>query len=133
MNFWVKFAIVAGGGAAGAVSRFAINELFSWLKLAKPSVESGLPLATLSANLVGCFLIGILFGSGLAEKHPSLKYGFGVGFLGALTTFSTFSAESIEQIQSGQSLMAIAYMVISLAAGLLLVFLGMLLGKRWLG
>ena len=133
MTLVAQFASVAIGGALGAMSRFGIAELLRRWNFAGSSVESGLPLATLVANLIGCLLIGLLLGSELGEKHAILKFGFGIGFLGALTTFSTFSAESVQQMQSGQSWMALAYMLISLTAGVLLVYLGMLLGKRWFG
>ena len=131
MTTITQFMAVATGGALGAMSRFGIYELLRRWKLAGDSVESGIPLATLLANLIGCFLIGLLLGSGVGEKSPALKYGFGVGFLGSLTTFSTFSAESVEQMQSGQSYLALAYVLISLMAGVLLVYAGMMVGKRW--
>lgn len=133
MTTWSQFAVVALGGALGAMCRFGIFDMLRRWKLAGEGVESGIPLATLLANMMGCFLIGMMLGSEVAEKHAIIKFGFGVGFLGALTTFSTFSAESVQQIQSGNSFQAIAYTLISLTGGVLLVYFGMMAGKRWIG
>lgn len=127
-TFW-QILLVGCGGALGALTRFGINESVTWWR-GEAALNSGLPIATLSANLIGCFLIGLLLGSDVGENYPSARYGLGVGFLGSLTTFSTFSAESIEQIQSGQSLPAMIYIGTSIVLGLLLVFAGMSIAKR---
>lgn len=139
-TFW-QYAFVACGGAIGAMTRFVIAESFMLFGSrgadgeavdgeVATAISSGIPIATLAANLIGCFLIGVLLGSGLGEKYPAAKYGLGIGFLGALTTFSTFSAESIQQIQSGQSLLAIVYVLVSVTLGFLLVVAGMAFGKK---
>ena len=116
------------------MSRFGIAELMVRLHASSiPNLGRGFPVATLLANLLGCFLIGVLLGSGRADSSDSLRYGFGVGYLGALTTFSTFGAETITEIHNGHWVAAISYLALSLLGGMLLVVLGIVLGRRWFG
>ena len=124
MNTWIGCFWVAVGGSFGALARFGIANLVRrWSLTTFPL--AGFPLGTLGANLLGCFLIGLLFGSSIAEKAPAIKLGAGVVFLGSLTTFSTFSAEVVTQLNEGQWLTALGYTLVSVFAGLLLVFAGM--------
>ena len=117
--------LVGVGGFVGAICRFGIAQLsrFAWV--------TSFPIGTLIANLLGCFLIGILIGSGRAETNHSLKLSFGVGFLGALTTFSTFSAETINQAQSGGVWPAALNVAANLIIGLIAVVIGITVGQRF--
>lgn len=118
MSTWVGCCWIAVGGGLGALSRFGIANLVRrW-------VHPDFPLGTLVANLIGCFFIGLLLGSGVGEKMPAAKFGVGVGFLGSLTTFSTFSAEIVGQLNDGEWLTAFGYVLVSVLAGLLLTFAG---------
>lgn len=130
MNAFWQFAIVAAGGAFGAMSRYGFVRLVQRFEPEEGQLAFGIPLATLLANLVGCFLIGILLGTDFGDKHEAVKLGVGVGFLGALTTFSTFSAETIEQLQNGQSWTAMIYVSLSLMLGFGLVVAGMAVAKK---
>ena len=116
---------IAIGGALGAVSRYGISE---WMRI---GFGKSFPLGTLLANLLGCFLMGIWIGSGLAESHPRVRLGLAVGFLGSLTTFSTFSAESVQQIERGEYAAFTVNATLSLIAGLLLFFAGAWLTNRF--
>lgn len=117
---------VALGGALGALTRYGIS-----LGFAQP--ERGLfPWGTLVANLSGCFLVGLLVGSGLLEKNSSARLGLGTGYLGALTTLSAFGVETIKQLEGHEWSLALANVVANLALGLIAVFLGMVLGRRFL-
>lgn len=112
-------AIFIGGGF-GAVLRYIISYL--------SKVLFQMPiLGTLSVNLIGCFLIGLVFGLTLDKIQtisPSFRLLITVGFLGGLTTFSTFSLESFELIKSGKITIALLYITSSCILGLLLVSLG---------
>lgn len=121
-----QILLVATGGAFGALVRFAISSGLSRFE------NHPFPWGTLVANVVGCFLIGLLIGSGLADRHHAARLGFGVGFLGALTTFSTFGAETVGHVQSDQWGWAITNVSANLVLGMLGVFAGMALGKRYL-
>jgi CrcB protein len=96
------YAFVALGGACGASLRFYISQLvLNWL-------GKGFPFATLMVNIVGSFIMGLLY---QLIEHEVLDINIhrtliGVGFLGAFTTFSTFSLDSLLLIQQGDLLKA---------------------------
>lgn len=123
MNF-SDCLLVGAGGFAGAICRFGIAHSSRFLG------ATSFPLGTLIANVAGCFLIGILIGSGKADTHQNLRLSFGVGFLGALTTFSTFGAETIQHAQSGAPWIAGLNVAVNLIGGLLAVVAGIALGQR---
>ena len=101
MNYWWSVAI---GGALGAVARYFISTIF-------PFVPGKVPIATLSVNIVGSFLmaVGFVVFAERAMASEVLRYGLMTGFFGALTTFSTFSIEVLQMIQSGNLKLAFAY------------------------
>lgn len=121
MESWGSLFWVAVGGGAGAVSRF-------WIAmLSKHWIAPDFPMGTLGANLIGCFLMGALLGSGVGDKYPVAKLALGFGFLGSLTTFSTFSAETMTQLNQHQYLVAAGYAMVSVVGGVLLTLAGMAL------
>lgn len=112
-------AVFVGGGL-GAVLRFLVS------CLAKALFQMSI-LGTLTVNLLGCFIMGYVFGLTLDKLQtvsPFLKLFITVGFLGGLTTFSTFSLEGFELIKSGKYGIALMYVIGSCILGLLLVFAG---------
>jgi len=92
MNFtWPSILAVGSGGFIGAVLRFYVA-----LTISK-AYPSNIPLATLSVNIVGSFLIGILAAIFITYTPSNeLRAFLVVGFLGALTTYSTFAIETFE-------------------------------------
>ena len=123
MMSWLSVGI---GGAVGAMCRYGIALLISTNTLR-------FPLATLVANGVGALLIGVLYVM-IFEKtmiNESLRPVLMVGFLGGLTTFSTFSLESMQLIQGGKVILALSYILSSIAVCLLAVWIGMI-GARLL-
>ena len=109
---------VALGGAVGSVLRYAVSFLFH--------SSSNFPWATLFVNLIGSFVIGLIFGYIL--KHPSISPNFSlfliVGLCGGFTTFSAFSKESLQLLQIGNYWSLILYVAASIILGILLVALG---------
>lgn len=118
-------AAVAFGGAVGSVLRF----------LASYFVAANWPrhffMATLSVNLIGCFLIGLFSGLFLTRTDIplELRTGITVGLLGGLTTFSSFSLETLRLIEGGQTAMAMGYFIASLAGGLFAALAGLGLAR----
>ncbi len=106
------------------MTRYAINE--AALRWTPPAF----PFGTLIANLAGCFLIGLLLGSGHAQKSDPIRLGLGVGFLGALTTFSTFGAETMGRFSEGHWTVAITNIFANLILGFACVAIGIVLAKR---
>lgn len=113
------------GGAAGAVSRFWLaNGVYAWL-------GRGFPWGTLVVNVLGSFVMGLLYVL-LLERGPlsgEWRALLLVGFLGAFTTFSSFSIETLVLIEQGYLGRAFANIWVSLLACLLSCWLGLLLGR----
>ncbi|GAB2653400.1 fluoride efflux transporter CrcB [Vibrio panuliri] len=88
---------IALGGAFGACSRYLVSELCVTL------LGRGFPYGTLTVNVVGSFIMGLLiaaFESEIMSIEPWRQI-IGLGFLGALTTFSTFSMDNVLLMQQG--------------------------------
>lgn len=122
----MKLIFVATGGALGAVSRYAVA---LW---ATSRLPPSFPWGTLMVNLLGCLLIGLLavaVGALPLSQQEHLKPLVLTGFLGALTTFSTFCFESWRDIEAGRLLVPAVNIVGSCLVGLLLVALGLRLGR----
>ncbi|MBI1373172.1 MAG: fluoride efflux transporter CrcB [Phycisphaera sp.] len=115
-------AAIALGGAIGALCRFGLARLVA---MASPSF----PYGTLAANIIGCFLIGLLTVWFEQRSLPYLRSGILIGFLGALTTFSTFSYESLMLMERGQTLAAFLNVVGTVIVCLAAAFGGLALGK----
>jgi len=83
-------------------------------------------LGTLSANLLGCFAIGILatIATRTSVFSPLVQTCLITGLLGSLTTFSTFAFESLSLLQTGRFGAAVLNMSANLLAGLVLAWLG---------
>lgn len=115
------FVAVGLGAAFGAWLRW-------WLGLRLNPLFPTLPLGTLTANLVGGYLIGMAIA--FFDRHTALPAEvrlFAVtGFMGALTTFSTFSAEIVSLIRQQEYLWALVSSSIHLFGSLLLTGLGIL-------
>lgn len=108
------------GGALGALARYGISLLCSSIRILS------LPLGTISVNIAGCFILGLLTGLGTRCNSipPQLLLMLTTGFCGAFTTFSTFSAETVKAFESGHAFHAIIYIAVSIAAGIAVFILG---------
>ena len=117
----IKSLLAVGiGSFVGGVVRYAIS-LFM-----KGVCTQGFPWATLIVNLLGCFLIGVIFA--LFGKY-SLTNGvwcvmLTTGFCGGFTTFSAFANEGLQMLQNGNLMAFVCYLSASLCLGLLFVAFG---------
>lgn len=100
---------VALGGALGSVCRFSIG------RLAIVSGAAPWPLASFSVNILGGFLIGVVYSLAIERGLLSdgLRYFIMVGFLGGFTTFSAYSLELVAMLEDGRMGMAALYAVLS--------------------
>ena len=117
---WIAVAI---GGALGAMARYGVSTLVF------DASSQRFPYATLSVNVLGSFLIGILFVL-IVEKGllpPEMRSILMVGFLGAFTTFSTFSLDALGLWQNGHLFMALIY-----ALGTVVLCLAAVAASVWL-
>lgn len=122
---WSVLLSVALGSALGGSIRYLVGLLmqssFSSTKHFHP---------TLFVNMLGCFLIGILFSQAQKDGWGDKTTGFLlIGLLGGFTTFSSFGLDTIRLIQNGETLQALLYVFYSVIGGLVGVYLGIMLTK----
>ena len=113
----INCLIVELGGALGAVMRYLIG-------LIPFNPDTGFPVKAFIINVVGAFVIGIV--AALAAKNamnPKLVLFLKVGICGGFTTFSSFALETDQLLMKGQSFTAVIYVLLSIFAGVLAVFL----------
>lgn len=107
------------GGGLGSICRFGLGHLTAGYRWQ-------FPWATLAANVLACFLLGIFVALNmkgrLSGQMPVLLMA---GFCGGFSTFSTFSNETVQMMLSGQVLRAGAYIVVSLLVCLVAVYMGL--------
>ncbi|MBL0330255.1 MAG: fluoride efflux transporter CrcB [Bacteroidetes bacterium] len=106
------------GGGLGSVARFGISEIV------KNNFKSSFPIATLCSNILSCLVLALMVGvfSGKADASPALKTLIVIGFCGGFSTFSTFSFETVELMRSGNMMIAIANILISVTVCVALVY-----------
>jgi len=109
---WRELAAVFAGGAAGALARVGLLELF-------PSAEAGWPWAVLAINVSGALLLGYLV-TRLQERparYPYWRQLMGTGFCGAYTTFSTMQLELLHMVDAHNYGLAAGYLGVSVVCG----------------
>lgn len=123
----MMWLFIALGGAAGAVARYALMNVVDAGRLNVSGGWQLLPLGTLTVNVLGSLLIGVLYVL-IIEKMtlaPEFRSLLVVGLLGAFTTFSTFSLDTVLLLEQGYWLQAISYTLLSVVLCVLAAWLGM--------
>jgi len=117
------FMMVGMGGFLGSSLRYLIQ------KYTLIAVQTTFPYVTLAINLIGCFLIGLVFGlcntkQGLISTE--MQFFLVSGFCGGFTTFSAFSHESLLLLKDGNYNFFFLYIILSVFIGIGSTFFGYL-------
>jgi len=118
---WGSLLLVALGGAAGSVARYLTV-------VAAARLVPGFPVGVMAANVLGSFLVGILFVV-LTGPRAALSPLLIMGFLGGFTTFSTFSLDAFRLWEGGAPGLAAVYVLGSVALSLAGVAAGIWLAR----
>ena len=117
---WVPLIML--GGALGTAARAGLETRF-------PPMPAALPWTTLTINLIGSYVLGLLL-EALSAAGPdrgvrrAARLTLGTGILGGFTTYSTFMVETADRLRSGHALLALAYLVGSVVVCLAAAALG---------
>jgi CrcB protein len=119
MGVWLA---VGFGGALGSMARHGVNHM-----MRAQALTMRLPVATMTVNLVGCFLIGFL--SGISpQRIPFFRFYWReflvVGVLGGFTTFSTFGLDTYALARAQAPALAVVNVGVQLVGGLAAVWVG---------
>lgn len=120
----VLILVVALGGAIGTGARYGLTVVLP--------TQGGLPVATLTANLSGAFLLGVLL-EALARVLPETRWrrvirlGLGTGILGGFTTYSALALEVHHLFTEQNEVLAVGYGLGSVVLGVLACLLGVIL------
>jgi CrcB protein len=112
-----NFLLVGLGGALGSMVRYAAYLLLT---------TKSFPFATLSVNIIGSFIIGLVLALSLKDENflNNWKLFLATGICGGFTTFSAFSAENVVLLQNEKYWLALIYITVSIVAGI---------GAAWFG
>lgn len=114
-----SIALVAAGGAIGSLLRWTTSELLA-------GISGGFPWATYLVNVLGSFLLGILYGILRRKADEPLRLFAGVGLLGGFTTFSTYTVDAVRHALAGQVTVTVGYALSSVVACTIAAALGLL-------
>lgn len=116
----MKLILAIGSGSfIGGVLRYLIS------LAVQERILSTFPYGTMTVNMVGCFLIGVVFGlSDRGNMTQEWRLFLATGVMGGFTTFSAFSNETVNMLRDGQLVYALIYVAGSILLGITATFLG---------
>lgn len=120
----MTWLLVALGAAVGAPLRYLTD------RAVQARHDSLFPWGTLTVNLAGCLLLGVLAGASVTSSTYAL---LGTGLCGALSTYSTFSYETLRLAERGRGRLTAANVILSVLVGLGSMVCGAELGRAWAG
>jgi CrcB protein len=111
--------IIGTGGFIGSIFRYLVS------KSVQEKFTTAFPFGTLSVNILGCFLIGVVLSwSERGGLNADWRMFLATGICGGFTTFSAFSNETLALLRDGQWIYAGAYIAFSIITGLAATFTG---------
>ena len=112
-----EFLLVFIGGGLGSALRYIFNRLIP---------DGSFPYSTLTVNMIGSFLIGVIVGYLISNNMLKTDYYYFliIGICGGLTTFSAFSLENLNLLRSNEILNSILYILISVFLCIVLAYIG---------
>ena len=115
-----RILFIGVGGFVGSIARYFISKLNLYY------VFLDIPIGTLTVNITGSFVIGLL--TGISNKSAILSSDVRlllmVGLCGGFTTFSTFTSENLTLMHNGQFLSVFLYTGLSILLGFVAVYFG---------
>ena len=124
-----KFLLICLGGAVGTGARYLVS---GWTLAA---FRSSFPSWTLTGNVIGSFLIGILMHFGLTTEllSPTARIVLTTGVMGGFTTYSSFNYEALHYFQDGEILRGATNLFVMVCSCLVAGLVGLALAKRIVG
>lgn len=117
--------IVGFGGFIGTVARYLTSRYF------QENIASVFPWGTFVVNIIGCFVIGLIYG--LSEKgdflSSDIRLFLTVGFCGGFTTFSSLANDAFILMRQDEWIRFAFYTSLSFFLGLLAVYFGRIIIK----
>jgi len=122
----IKNVLLVGlGGSIGSIARYLCQKWFA------ENIQHPFPWGTFVVNLLGCFLIGVIYAA--AEKttllSPQTRLLLITGLCGGFTTFSAFAFENMSLLRNGDTSYFLLYTIGSVLLGIIGVFAGVSLVK----
>jgi CrcB protein len=117
----MTFVAVLLGGLIGTGLRIGLDAVL-------PHTDTGFPWSTLLINIVGSFVLAVLVARVWPTAPAWLRGGLGTGLLGSFTTFSALMISLLTLTQAGMPLLALLYLLVSLAGGLGAALVGLRVG-----
>jgi CrcB protein len=120
-----SLVLVGTGSCVGGILRYLTQQFV------QKHYPASIPYGTLTANVLGCLVIGLVYG--LSSKgnvlSPEMRLWLATGLCGGYTTFSSFAYENVSLIRNGEFFYTGLYMLLTLVIGFIAVYLGISLIK----
>lgn len=120
-----NFLLVGIGSFIGGICRYLLQQFV------QNNYPSSFPFGTLIVNIIGCFVIGLVYelsGKG-TWLSPEMRLFLATGICGGFTTFSSFGYENVSMVLNGQFLYPLLYVLASVIIGFGAVHAGILFIK----
>ncbi len=119
-----KIILLLAGGGIGTVARFVVSDYTHKYYL------GSFPLGTLMVNMIGSFIIGVLWGIfDMQNLHHGVRAFLFIGLLGGFTTFSSYAIESFNMFRDGDVKMAMMNVMANNVLSIGMVIIGLMVSQ----